>query len=1177
MRRLFFLFILLGVLTHAHAQRFFNLTSDEVRVDSTMPSFGYSMPLAGDYQDSIYTATILYPEFIDMTSTDIANFRRMSGDSLPELPAVDGYVAVSRKEASFNVTFCPLVFRNGRYQILVSFMLRIDSWPVRRAARREAAAYRSGASDRYAAHSVLASGSWAKIRVPATGFYQLTDALIRQAGFTDLGKVHVYGYGGNMQSEQLDADDLVALDDLKEVEQTIVGGRHVFYAKGPVSWNSNTTAQRTRNPYSDYGYYFITQNDSAPLTVDSATFLASHYPAPDDYHSLYEVDGFSWYNGGRNLFDTEALTVGQTKTIVLANANAKGSKGTLYVRVTSGTASQTEVSYNGSTLGKLDITTMSTYDRGKETHQQYEVTANATDTLRLTVTSGGPVRLDYASIAWPEPKPCPDIARATLLSPEYVYNITNQDLHADTEVDMVIIIPTSQKLLKQAQRLKTFHEQHDGLSVRIVPADEIYNEFASGTPDANAYRRYLKMLYDRATSQDDAPKHLLLFGDCLWDNRMITPAGKNLNPDDYLLCWESENSFSEIYCYVDDGFFCLLDDGEGLNPATKDKLDVAVGRFPVTTDAEAAIMVDKVINYATNQNAGAWANTIMFMGDDGNNNLHMRDVNAAAEDIASLHPGYEIKKVMWDAYPRVSTSTGYHFPGATAAIKKQQAEGALILDYAGHGIEYQISHEAVLTLSDFREFSNENLPLWITASCDIMPFDGTAATIGEAAVLNANGGAVAFYGTTRTVYADANKRLNMAFLRRVLSVDTLTGKPVTMGEAQRLAKNDMIVNRDGDRTINKLQYSLLGDPALPLNLPTLTATIDSIDGQPIDGRATLPQLKAGARVRVAGHVENAADFSGRVSLTVRDNRELITCRQQEATASSAFQYYDRTKTLFTGTDSIRGGRFTMTFTVPKDINYSNGTGQMIVYAYGQGRIAHGSCESFTVGGTATNATDTIGPNVFCYLNTPDFAEGGSVNTTPYFVANIADSSGINTTGTGIGHDLQLIIDGSSAMTYNLNDNFSYDFGSHTTGSTWYSIPELEPGPHSLQFRAWDQLNNCTTKRINFNVVRGLQPSELNVSATDNPASTGTTFIVGHNLVGSTGYVRLEVFDGSGRLLWRHTGNTPSTPGAYAYSWDLCTDSGARLQTGVYLYRATVSVGGSVEKSKTKKLIVIGNN
>ncbi len=66
---------------------------------------------------------------------------------------------------------------------------------------------------------------------------------------------------------------------------------------------------------------------------------------------------------------------------------------------------------------------------------------------------------------------------------------------------MVIIIPASQKLLKQAQRLKEFHEQHDGLRVTIVPADELYNEFSSGTPDANAYRRYLRMLSDQRTER----------------------------------------------------------------------------------------------------------------------------------------------------------------------------------------------------------------------------------------------------------------------------------------------------------------------------------------------------------------------------------------------------------------------------------------------------------------------------------------------------------------------------------------------------------------------------------------------------------------------------------------------------------------------------------------------------
>ena len=531
MKRLFILILLFTAIT-AHAQRFFNLTSDEVRVDSVMPSFGYSIPLQGDYQDSVYTATILYPEFIDMTSTDVANYHKLSKDSLPELPAVNSYVTLSRGQAAFEVTFCPLVYRQGRYQILVSFMLRVDSWPVTKTPLRAPAVYRSGASDRYAAHSVLASGSWAKIRVPSTGFYQLTDAVIRQAGFTDLSKVHIYGYGGNLQSEALSPDELVNEDDLKEVEQCIVGGRHVFYAKGPVSWTNNTTSQRTRNPYANYGYYFITQNDDSVLTVDSATFLSSHYPTADDYHSLYEVDGFSWYSGGRNLFDTEALYQGQSKTIVLSHANGGSGQSKVYVRVTSGTASSTEVKINGETKGTLTITAMGTYDHGKESHAEYTVDAATVDSVTLSVTSGGPVRLDYVGVAWNSPKPQTDITSASLPLPEYVYNIMNQDHHADSQVDMVIIIPTSQQLLSQAQRLKTFHEQHDGLSVRIIPADEIFNEFSSGTPDANAYRRYLKMLYDRATSTDDAPKYLLLFGDCLWDNRMVTAAGQNLNPDD---------------------------------------------------------------------------------------------------------------------------------------------------------------------------------------------------------------------------------------------------------------------------------------------------------------------------------------------------------------------------------------------------------------------------------------------------------------------------------------------------------------------------------------------------------------------------------------------------------------------------------------------------------------------
>ncbi len=108
----------------------------------------------------------------------------------------------------------------------------------------------------------------------------------------------------------------------------------------------------------------------------------------------------------------------------------------------------------------------------------------------------------------------------------------------------------------------------------------------------------------------------------------------------------------------------------------------------------------------TTQNAGAWQNTLMFMGDDGNSNLHMKDANEVADFVSALYPGYLIKKVMWDAYTRVTSSTGNTYPEVTRIIKQQQAAGALIMDYAGHASETQVSHENVLKITDFESFRN---------------------------------------------------------------------------------------------------------------------------------------------------------------------------------------------------------------------------------------------------------------------------------------------------------------------------------------------------------------------------------------------------------------------------------------------------------------------------------------
>lgn len=1195
--RIFFVWIALLVLAlPAKAQqRFFNLTADEVKVDSVLPHFLYSIPLPENYQDSVYTVSVKYPEYMDMTVSDVANYNRISGAALPSQVPLSQNISVSRRKGYLVVSFCPLVFRNNKYQMLVSFMLDVKAKAVKNSVlrqRKNDKAYAS-AADIYAEHSLLASGKWAKIRVSSSGVYQLTDATVRQAGFSNINKVKIYGYGGNLQNEALYANDLARTDDLKEVPQCIVGGKHLFYAKGPVSWTSNSSTVRRRNPYSDYGYYFITQSDEEPATVDSATFVSSFYPSPDDYHSLYEVDGYSWYNGGRNLFDPTPISVGGSQQVVITNTTGS-QKGRLTVNVSAGGNNQIRILLNGKELGTLNVPILQYCKAGQVggTYSLDNLRIDAKDTVTIVNVSGETARLDYVSMAWEKAIPLPNLSGSHPAA-TYVKNIANQDLHADGQADLVIIIPASRTLLKQAQRLKEFHEIHDGMRVNIVAADQLYNEFSSGTPDANAYRRYLRMLQDRAATEADMPKYLLLFGDCVWDNRMLTADCKRFDPDDFLLVYESENSFSETVCYAGDSWMGILAEGAG-SDARRELQDVGVGRFPVTTVAEAKIMVDKTINYSKNQNGGAWQNTIMFMGDDGNDNIHMKDVDSVANSVGRDYPNFLIKKVMWDAYTRESSATGNTYPEVSKIIRQQQANGALVMDYGGHGSATLISHESVLGLSDFSESRTSNLPLWVTAACDIMPFDGVTETIGESAVLNEKGGAVAFYGTARTVFTSANKYINHAFMKRVLSLQD--GKPIALGEAHRLAQNDVMLgtNRyptptredpnktspEQDNSENHLQYSLLGDPALSLNLPTAQVVVDEIDGVAV-GSGTMPTVKAGSVIKMKGHVAGVEGFNGVVTATVRDTREEITCKLNNTSddgAEEAFKYLDRTKTLYHGSDSIRNGQFELTFAVPKDINYADGQGMINLYALNTDKTirANGSCDQFIVGGSAEAKNDSVGPSIYCYLNSPSFVDGGNVNSTPYFVAEIKDKDGINAAGSGIGHDLQLVIDGDMAKTYTLNNNFSYDFGTYTSGSTFYSIPELEEGPHRLQFRAWDIQNNSSTAVLHFNVVKGLRPQLFNIGVTNNPARTSTTFIISHDRMESNMDVVIELFDAAGRQMWRHAESGVSATGNYTVDWDLSVDGGRPLQTGVYLYRVKVSSEGSSYVSKTKKLIIISN-
>ena len=237
----------------------------------------------------------------------------------------------------------------------------------------------------------------------------------------------------------------------------------------------------------------------------------------------------------------------------------------------------------------------------------------------------------------------------------------------------------------------------------------------------------------------------------------------------------------------------------------------------------------------------------------------------------------------------------------------------------------------------------------------------------------------------------------------------------------------------------------------------------------------------------------------------------------------------------------------------------------------------GSFFDFIVGGTSDTAeTDTIGPKIRqIYLNDSSFVSGDKVNTTPYFVAKLWDKSGVNITGSSVGHDMMLTIDSMPSMSYNLNSYYALLPDSENEGLVQFSIPEMEPGMHTAEFKVWDILNNSTTYTFTFEVAEGLKPNLIEMYATPNPARDQVEFFLHHNRPESNLKVTVMVYDMTGKFLWStEKSGSSELFKAYIVTWNLTDNGGRRLRPGVYLYRAAISTNNSKEATKANKLIIL---
>jgi len=756
-------------------------------------------------------------------------------------------------------------------------------------------------------------------------------------------------------------------------------------------------------------------------------------------------------------------------------------------------------------------------------------------------------------------------------APQFMGDVQPTNLHAVSQADLVIV--TRPVYMEAAEELAQIHAD-EGLQVLLTTQRAVFDEFSSGSVDPTAVKMLMMMLRDKALIGDwQVPKYLQLFGDGTFANR------QNLEASPYVITYQSENSVSPTGSYVSDDYFGFLEDqyGEGIG----DKLAIGVGRIPCSTLTEAQAMVDKIKAYqkqpssevaasgcldASGEDSGTWRNRICFVSDDMDGNggpteiEHMVNSDEHATTLAENHPEYDVTKIYLDAYPQESTPGGERYPDAQQAVDRQVRDGALIVNYIGHGGERGWSHERVLNTTTIQEWQNlERMPLFMTATCELARFDDPEVdSAGEMMVLNPKGGAIAMLTTTRVVFSGSNQQLNRAFY--AIALQDTGETPLRLGDIARVTKNDPQVSNSS----NKRNFSLLGDVALELNYPEHEVRFTALPDT----------LRALESATVGGFISNQSgdtlvDFNGIVHVEVFDKlSQITTLNNDDAPNAHTFQVYRNV--LFRGVASVSNGAFEFEFIVPRDIDYTFGNGRISAYAVSDSTDANGAVESIVIGGVASDfAVDLTPPSVQLFLNDTNFVSGGMTDEEPWLLARVFDEGGINASGVGIGHDIKATLDGQSDESLVLNDFYTTDLNTFQSGTVRYPFESLEEGVHSLNLVVWDVQNNKGEASVEFIVASSLEAAFGQVLAFPNPSSSGFNFSIAHNQSCKDGQLVLEVFSSMGRLVhreevpWHEEGFR-----ATGMRWD------APVTAGVYVFRVTLIPEAGDPAQYSDQLVVI---
>jgi len=746
-------------------------------------------------------------------------------------------------------------------------------------------------------------------------------------------------------------------------------------------------------------------------------------------------------------------------------------------------------------------------------------------------------------------------------TPSNPVHIDNSNLRGITDGSKFIII-THKNFLVAANRLKSYRENEAKvlISTIVVDVQEIFNEFSGGILDVSAIRDFIKYAYDNWATK---PEYILFFGAGTYDYKNIE--GYNTN---FIPTWQTVQSLDLLGSYTTDDFFVKKD------PGNDPKVDFATGRITVKSLNEANKVVDKIIDYENNSDIGLWRNLITLVADDAytsDSYEGTRHTNQC-EILSDTIPEYfDMNKIYMQTYPVVLTGSGKRMPEVNKAIINSINQGNLILNYIGHGNPELWAHEVVFDRNiSIPQFRNQNKYFFlVAATCSFGYFDiPNFRSASEDMLFLENAGSIASLTASRLVFSDPNAYYSYDFYTELLdSPRDQNGFPITIGKANF---NTKLVNTD----TNTQKYFIFGDPTLRLNIPRYQANVDTINGH-ATASADI-QLKALGKVNLNGIVKRPdnslwEDYNGEGILNVFDSErtELISF------GTTTYAVKISGGVIFRGRLSITNGKFNADFVVPKDISYENRKGKIVFYFYSNNEDGLGYSDKVIVGGTdSTAVNDGSGPEINIYFDDPNYINSYLINPDSRLIVKLFDGTGINTTGTGVGHQLEGILNDNQAAPIDFSGFFTGDLDAGgRSGEISYTFDNLETGDYKLNVKAWDVFNNFSSETAYFSVVTGNDLVIRDVYNYPNPFTSNTTFTFQQNL-NSYLNVEVKVYTIAGRLI-KALKKDNIAEKFVTIDWDGRDDDGDKLANGTYLYKLIVkTTDGQYSKSILGKLAVI---